>query len=259
MVTLYARPFTGRAMLGEKWQPPEEEDERNLHRALLEARDHIHVHADHTAYRAMFDPPRPDGRARGEPPMTIEMAITQGVLLKIADMSTRQAVRFQAEAERLYATFSDVRVPSGSQSPMFDKAEGGGLPTLRNRPPWGLRSREKLAKVSPWRVAAAPLRMTERASFISPRWVESIAHVTASDPRGRRDYPPRVVCRRPSQAPPGYVSPVVHWSPGVSREPFPEPQDGHEFVVVRLGGFEVGHADADVIDEPVRGNAAPPL
>jgi hypothetical protein len=125
IVTLYTRPFTGRAMLGQKWEPTEE-DELGLHRGLLEARDHIFAHADHTAYRALFDPPGPEGAPTGEPPALIEMQIVAEVMLKIAAMAERQHARFEAEAARLYAEFKGVLVPTGTQSIVFDEEQAAG-------------------------------------------------------------------------------------------------------------------------------------
>jgi hypothetical protein len=101
----------------------EHADELGLHRALLEARGHIYAHSDHTAYRALYDPAGPDGKGTGEPPALIEMAITGDVLLKIAELSTKQGARFDAEAAKLHVQFSGSVVPSGSQSEMFDEAE----------------------------------------------------------------------------------------------------------------------------------------
>jgi hypothetical protein len=48
-------------------------------------------------------------------------------------------------------------------------------------------------------------------------------------------------------------------SPGTVAKPLAEPEDGHEIVVVLLGGDEIGNADPDVIDEPGLGQWAPPL
>ena len=115
LVALYARPFTGRAGLGAKWWP-EDEEELALHKSLMEARRHIYVHADHTAYRAIWHAP-------GERPVLTEIALIAEVLVKIASMCLTQAARFDAEANRLYPEFEGVLVPSGSQSPLFDASE----------------------------------------------------------------------------------------------------------------------------------------
>jgi len=45
------------------------------------------------------------------------------------------------------------------------------------------------------------------------------------------------------------VRAVVEWSAGACLEPFSEPKDGHEVVVIRLGRDEVRNANADVVDK----------
>jgi hypothetical protein len=45
------------------------------------------------------------------------------------------------------------------------------------------------------------------------------------------------------------VGPVVEWSSRARVEPLSEPEDGHEVVVVLLGGDEIRNTDADVVDE----------
>jgi hypothetical protein len=45
------------------------------------------------------------------------------------------------------------------------------------------------------------------------------------------------------------VRPVIEWVAGDSREPFSEPEDGHEVVVVLLRCGEIRNAEADVVDK----------
>jgi len=82
----------------------------------MEARRHIYVHADHTAYRAIWHAP-------GGKPVLTEIALIAEVLVKITSMCLTQAARFDAEANRLYPEFEGALVPSGSQSSIFDASE----------------------------------------------------------------------------------------------------------------------------------------
>lgn len=111
IVVVYVRPFNGRAALGGRWRP-ERDDWRVLHDALLEGRDKIFAHADHTPHRAAL-------YLEGELSI-VEPGIHPEKLPNLRAMCEAQAARFQAEADRLLASVNDVLVPSGSLSETFD-------------------------------------------------------------------------------------------------------------------------------------------
>jgi hypothetical protein len=103
LVVVYARSFTGNASLGRKWQPEIPED-RDLHERLLVARDVLHAHADHTAYRSVVDPQEVLGNVKVSP-MVAHERMPGDILRAIAALCERQQLRFEAEAARVYAAF----------------------------------------------------------------------------------------------------------------------------------------------------------
>ena len=115
LVTTYCRPFTGQARLAKKNWLPQGAGRLELHMGLMDARDHIYAHADHTAYRALHDP-----YGGTDLPILIEQAIPREVLSAIAVMCREQQDRFQAEAKRLLDEISPALVRTGTLIKHFD-------------------------------------------------------------------------------------------------------------------------------------------
>ena len=92
VIVVYARSFTGHARLGDRWLPPEGPG-RDLHRRLLELRQH-HAHADWTHTRTLVDT---NAMLEIEgPPVLAERRkrLTRDELEQIADLAERQHSRF---------------------------------------------------------------------------------------------------------------------------------------------------------------------
>jgi hypothetical protein len=105
LVVAYARSFTGKARLGDRWRPAAGPD-RALHDALVAARDAIHAHADHTAYRSVVDLEHAQGATFPAPtPAFAETRMSAETLGNVATLCDRQRERFELEAKRLYGLF----------------------------------------------------------------------------------------------------------------------------------------------------------
>jgi hypothetical protein len=106
MVVTYGRPYleSNEAGIGRDWWPKDEAD-RDLHDEVLDLRDEYHAHASHTPRRRLENTSELlslTGRSTGRPRFaeSFERLPTRK-LRTIEDLATRQADRFDVEAERL--------------------------------------------------------------------------------------------------------------------------------------------------------------
>jgi hypothetical protein len=110
IVVTYARSFDGKAKLGGRWRPTDEE-QRRLHNGIIGGRGEMLAHADNTPHRAAL--------YIGGELNIVEPGLHPEVLSDMATMCEVQAERFETEANRLLESIKDVLVPSGSLSEAF--------------------------------------------------------------------------------------------------------------------------------------------
>jgi len=100
IVVMYARSFTGRAALGNRWKPKDPE-QLALHNALVMARSSDHAHADFTPARRLVDT---NAMLGGDgPPIYAEQRarFSKEQLLAIAELCEAQGARFYIAAGEL--------------------------------------------------------------------------------------------------------------------------------------------------------------
>lgn len=99
LIVMYARSFTGRARLGDRWLPKEAAD-RVLHMKIMDERQ-LHAHADWTGARTLVDTNKMLGI--DGPPILAETRsqLSKQQLLDIADLAARQSSRFMEAAGEL--------------------------------------------------------------------------------------------------------------------------------------------------------------
>ena len=101
VVVMYARPYTGSAKLGHRWLPQGEEN-RALHKYLMNERNTTYAHYDWSDSRALVDNNVVLG-IQGAPMILVEIRsrMPRDVLLRVADLAQRQSARFYEESGRL--------------------------------------------------------------------------------------------------------------------------------------------------------------
>jgi hypothetical protein len=102
MVVTYARPFlpSNEAGITRKWWP-KDESERKLHDEMLDLRHEYYAHAAHTPQRLLENTLSMLGR-EGRPVFAESWTeLPTWKLRALADLADRQAISFQAEADRL--------------------------------------------------------------------------------------------------------------------------------------------------------------
>jgi hypothetical protein len=101
VVVMYARPFTGNAKLGDRWLPEGEED-RALHKYLMNERNTTYAHFDWSDSRALVDNNVVLG-LQGAPMILVEIRsrMSRDLLMRVAELAQRQSGRFYEESGNL--------------------------------------------------------------------------------------------------------------------------------------------------------------
>jgi hypothetical protein len=111
VVVMYARTYTGSAKLGDRWLPQGEED-RALHRYLMNERNTTYAHYDWSDSRALVDNNVVLG-LQGAPMILVEIRsrMSRDVLMRVADLAQRQSSRFYEESGRLKSLLGAANAP----------------------------------------------------------------------------------------------------------------------------------------------------